>query len=175
MFDIPDGTGLTTKDEIKEYLSVLEDFRNRWGYIQLNYLYNDYICSSFVQGVNGWCHPDGTIEYHYNIGKWPTVEEILEDLHKLIDAFPFLELEVTVFDDEYCEESIVPLVSFLVRGGEVELIDPSERDIHQEFGRERWEYSKAETERNMMKVIFRGYDSSISYGVLEEWSKLYWR
>ena len=135
MFNTPD-VELHDFDKIKEYHIAQEDFRNQWGYISLNYLYNDYICSNFVQGANGWCHPDGTIDYHFNIGKWPEVEEVLEDLNQLIQAFPFLELEVTLFDDEYCINSTNALVSFLVRDRKVELIDPSERNIHKEFSRQ---------------------------------------
>ena len=172
MFNTPD-VELDNFDKMKEYHAAQEDFRNQWGYISLNYLCNDYICSSFVQGANGWCHPDGVIDYHFNIGKWPEVEEVSEDLNQLIEAFPFLELEVTLFDDEYCENDTNPLVSFLVREGKVELIDPSERNIHEEFGREEWTYSESETERNMMRVILQGSDHKIPQEVLEEWATKY--
>jgi hypothetical protein len=59
-----------------------------------------------------------------NIGKWPTVLEILEDWKIIAEAFPYLDLICTVFDDEHCEDNKKPLVSFVVKDGMVEISEP---------------------------------------------------
>lgn len=157
---------------VRKYFSDVREWQSRWRYIYLNYLDNDWILCDTVQGVQGWCNPDGVIDYHYNIGKWPECREVLYDLTIIATEWPFLELECTLMNGEYCEEDISPVISFLVRNGEVEVIDPKERNIHQEFDRdfdrENWMHID---ESVVSKLVLFGSDSAVSIEVIESWAK----
>lgn len=93
-----------------------------WGYIDgLEYVRNDWLTSCFIFGNNGWCHPDGTIRYTHNVGKYPSVLEIANEWKILLDAFPFLDLSVTLMSGEESEDSIYPLASMDVFDGKVRI------------------------------------------------------
>lgn len=98
-------------------------WKERWGTISLNYLSNSWVSSAFIYGPHGWCHPDGTIEYHFNIGKWPEVEEVYNDLIILSEHFPFLDMDVTIMSKEYGEEGNTPIVTLRLKDGEITFID----------------------------------------------------
>lgn len=161
-------------DMIHQTFELQEVWKSRWGYISTEYIHNDFIDSSFVGGTNGWCHPDGTIEYHYNIGKWPTVKEVLIDLENIQREFPFLELECTLMNHEWCEDS-TPVVSFATSSGSsyVEIIDPMYRNIHEERGRTIKSTNQIERdlESGLEKVLTYGSDRSIPFSVIEDWAK----
>lgn len=110
-------------------------WRSDWGHLETQYVRNDWVSSCFISGPHGWCHPDGTIGFADNVGKWPSIEEIKSDWEVLAKAFPFLEAEITLMDAESCEEDNHPVVSMLVRSGAVSLVDPAERDVHADAGR----------------------------------------
>ena len=89
--------------------------------VHTEYVNNSWGSSCFVYGPHGWCRPDGVIEHHYNVGKWPSVEDVYTDWLKVATAFPFLDLHVTLMDDEYCEDNVKPIVNMHVCGGTVTL------------------------------------------------------
>lgn len=99
----------------------------KWGTIPLEYLYTSWISSSWIGGPNGWIHKDGMISYANNIGKWPEVSEVYEDLDTIAKAFPELKFYLTLSsaeedaEDDECAHS---LVSFEVSGGSVYVIEP---------------------------------------------------
>lgn len=101
---------------------LCKHFNSLLGHIDLKYLYNDQINSNYICGPHGWCHPDGYIGYSDNIGKWPSVEEIHQELHTIAKAFPFLTMSVTIMDGEdgYYEDSVI---SYEVSNGEVKILD----------------------------------------------------
>lgn len=67
----------------------------------LNHLGNDRVMSSWIGGPKGWCDWDGTIGCgNYNIGKWPAIEEVEEDLAAIAAAWPFLDMRIQLVDDE---------------------------------------------------------------------------
>lgn len=148
------------------YNDIIE-WEEKWGYISLEYVENDWISSAFIYGPHGWCHPDGSIAYALNIGKWPEVPEILNDWETIAQAFPFLEAEVTVMNNEHhCPSE--PVVSFLIRDGEVELVDPKVRNIHMEAFRIM--PSDPATLENMMRVLNDNYYSKITLEQLQKWA-----
>jgi hypothetical protein len=51
----------------------------------------------------------------------------------LLAAFPYLEVGVTLLDGESCEQEAKPVVSFLVGGGKVRVVDPAVEDVHAGF------------------------------------------
>lgn len=93
--------------------------------LDLEYLDNTRIASSWIDGVKGWCDWNGHIGCsNYNIGKWPSVEEVTDDLRKIAEAFPFLRMIVQVLDRESCEEGGTPTAEWRIRDGQVTLVAP---------------------------------------------------
>lgn len=120
LFDIP-------RD--KEYgwisLEVTDVLREKLGCLSLHYLENSRIVSAWIGGPHGWCDWDGTIGCsNFNIGKWPSVEQVREDWTAIAQAFPYLSLKSQLFSGETCEEGVVPVVEFEIVGGKVEVQPP---------------------------------------------------
>lgn len=105
-----------------KYQEARENFEEKWRLIETNYINNDWISCCWIGGYHGWCHPDGTIAFCNNIGKWPDVEEVYEDLCILGENFPFLNLTCTLMngEEDYCDTS---LVTMKLADGKVEFID----------------------------------------------------
>jgi hypothetical protein len=92
----------------------------RYGVLDLEYLVNDQIVSSYIGGPHGWCNWNGSIFTNsYNIGKWPSVETVESEWKLIAETFPYLFLRAQLFSGEQCEEGIVPVVEFQVAHGEV--------------------------------------------------------
>ena len=101
------------------------------GMLPTQYVTNDWLASCYIGGPNGWCHPDGTIRVEdKNYGKWPSVEEIVNDWDTLQEAFPFLDLVCTLYSGESCEDHAVPLVSIIVQNGAI-LVVEADLTLHQ--------------------------------------------
>lgn len=67
------------------------------GMLRLNYLENSRIATSYIGGTHGWCDWDGSIGCaDYNIGKWPSCEEVTSDWKQIARAFPYLDLKCQV-------------------------------------------------------------------------------
>lgn len=107
-----------------------ERWRAAWKIVDTEYISNSWISNASIFGPHGWCSPGGFIGYAYNVGKWPSVEDILKDLATLASAFPFLRMGATLMDREASEENPEKLVSFEVVHGVVRLHDPEEHDVH---------------------------------------------
>jgi len=99
-------------------------FKALAGIVSTSYVTNDWASSAFIFGPHGWCHPDGTIGFADNVGKWPSVQDVLEDWHHIAVAFPYLNLTATLMSGESCEEGTVPVVSIRVNNGQAMLSDP---------------------------------------------------
>ena len=108
------------------YWDAIAAWRKRWGHIATEYIYNSWISNAYIGGPCGWCHPDGTILFGENIGKWPSVQAVLEDWEILLEAFPFLTINCVLMDREHCEEMPKPLVALKIREGKIELVGPDE-------------------------------------------------
>ena len=116
-----------TKDgniEWEKYINDNEEYKEKWDIVETNYIKNDWVSSSFIYGPNGWCHPDGTISYRFNIGKWPNVEDVYDDLTKIAKAFPFIEMSCTLMSGEHSEKDIESLVTLYVKNGKVTIRKP---------------------------------------------------
>ena len=118
-----------------------EKWSKVWGYrdekraeleiIELSYLHNSRICSSWIGGPHGWCDWEGNIECsNYNIGKWPGIEEVYNEWKKIAKAFPFLDLRCQLANHEASSpemsENPGPVVEFIVKGGKVKMVEPKE-------------------------------------------------
>jgi hypothetical protein len=95
------------------------------GVLDLEYLTNARIVSSWVGGPHGWCDWNGNIFCNnYNIGKWPSVKEVYEEWEKIAAAFPYLDLRCQLMNCETSEDDPQPVVEFVVFGGKVHLVEP---------------------------------------------------
>ena len=128
--EIQDLFGVNSISWTEDYESTCEKLakaREKFRKIELSYLHNDRIISSWIGGPKGWCNWDGTIgSRNYNIGKWPSVEDVAEDWNAIAEAFPFLNLQCQLFDGETCEEHSAPILIFTVKDGNVVVEDSDE-------------------------------------------------
>lgn len=108
------ATNWDLQDRIKNQLNV----------VSTEYVRNDWASSCFVFGPHGWCHPDGTIWFEDNVGKWPSVQEILQDWQELAAAFPYLDLHVSLMSGESSDENTEPVVNIRVENGQAYLTAP---------------------------------------------------
>ena len=109
----------TRVDRMRDHSYKLGEFKERMGILELSYLDNCRIESSWIGGPKGWCDWDGTIgTRNYNIGKWPSHEEVLADWEKIAQAFPYLRLNAQLWPDEG-EGGSLPAVQYNVRDGQV--------------------------------------------------------
>ena len=99
--------------------------RERYGIIDLEYLNNSRIVSSWTGGPHGWCNWNGYIGCNnYNIGKYPDVETVYEEWLKIAKEFDFLNLTCQLYSGEGCEEDIKPVIEFRVKDGKVKMSIP---------------------------------------------------
>lgn len=92
--------------------------------LSVDYLRNWRVATASVHGPHGWCDWDGTIGCRsYNIGKWPSVEEVTAEWAEVAAAFPFLALCAQVLSGEaYGDEengSLRPTAEWVVADGAV--------------------------------------------------------
>lgn len=120
--------GLPKSDDFLGYDdNALDALSEKIGHIPIEYLANSRVMSSFVGGPHGWIDWSGNVFCNsYNIGKWPSVEEVYDDWSKIAEAFPYLELTSQLFSGEAgSDEEIHPVVEFEVKGGKVEVKEPT--------------------------------------------------
>jgi hypothetical protein len=96
----------------------------------------------------GWLRPDGQILYDGNFSSMAEVAEIYDDWKLVAKAFPFLEVNITLWNDEagteadpiwrraawlgeYATPEFRPMVSLRVSNGKIKLVDPLFTDVHE--------------------------------------------
>jgi hypothetical protein len=100
----------------------------RLGILRLDFLVNSQIMSSWVGGAHGWVDWNGNVRCNsFNIGKWPSVDEVFHEWSAIAETFPFLKLRCQLWSGEISEKEIQPLVEFQVEGGAVTISLPRER------------------------------------------------
>lgn len=101
--------------------------------LEFNYLHNYNVVSCHIIGPHGWCSWDGRIHANtFNIGKWPSVEEVQSDWEIIAEAFPYLNLKCQLLDDER-DDALKPLVEYTVSEGKVR-VDTNPDDLLMEIG-----------------------------------------
>ncbi len=154
--------------DVNKHYEIRDKWLDRWEFIDTEYVRNAWISTAFIHGPNGWCWPDGTIQHTYTVGKWPNVQEIENDWNILAKEFPFLDLGVTLMDDEDGENG-KPVVSMIVKDGSVTLVDPEFIDVHGDAVlREIPEikFDAYASEENLYK-----YEKGISDEWINEWTE----
>jgi hypothetical protein len=116
-----------TWEKIWEYKEKRD---NEIGILDLGYLGNHQICSSWIGGPHGWCNWDGTISAcNYNVGKWPTIEEVYNEWKLIAKTFPFLDLRCQLLNHEQCSPEMVgnpgPVIEFRLKDGKVKMSIPN--------------------------------------------------
>lgn len=95
------------------------------GGLDLHYLNNSRIVSSWIGGPHGWLNWGGNVGCStWNIGKWPSYEEVSEDWSAIAAAFPYLDLHAQLITDE--GEGDVA-AQWRVTGGQAALVEPVEQ------------------------------------------------
>lgn len=128
------------KNDQNSWLAVDEykqKFRKALGQVRLDYMHNSRIVSSWIGGPHGWCDWDGNIgSRNYNIGKWPSVEDVYTDWCEIAKAFPFLDLKCQLMGHEAGPDDgeDKPLIEFTVNGGKVKMSIPKEAITSTAFG-----------------------------------------
>lgn len=119
----------------QKYIDVDWDKQHELQYLLqtlgTSYVTNNWASSSYIGGPHGWCSPDGVISYSDNVGKWPSIEDIIEDWSEIATAFPYLDLHVTLMSGEDCEDVTEPVINIRVVDGKAfaEAPDLSVHDI----------------------------------------------
>lgn len=124
---------LVKRSDGSTYTSVCWDthsqLKDKLGVLRTTYVSNSWASCSFIGGPHGWCSPEGKIFYSDNVGKWPSVDEVLKDWQTIATAFPYLDLNVTLMGGESCESDVVPLVNIRVVNGQATL-GPGDDSVH---------------------------------------------
>jgi hypothetical protein len=129
------------KDDLPLKWTKVDEYKQKFlkgvGHISLSYLNNSQIVSSWIGGPHGWCNWNGDIgSRNYNIGKWPSVQEVYEDWKKIAAAFPVLDLKCQLMGHEAGPEDgeDKPLIEFIVRDGKVRMSVPKKPLTQTAFG-----------------------------------------
>lgn len=130
----PISSNKTKVDEIfNNLIASPKEFKKGLSYVKplkLNYLHNQRITSCWIGGPHGWINWDGTVfANNYNIGKWPSINEVTEDWITIAENFPFLNLRSQVLDCEAITSDgkklpIIATAEWIIKDGKVDLICP---------------------------------------------------
>ena len=121
---IADKLGLDRNNSWNSIWNYKESKMAEVGQISLNYLDNDRIISSWIGGPKGWCNWSGRIlADNFNIGKWPSVQDVYNDWVNIAKAFPFLDLKAQLLSTEIGDMDNEPevVVQFNVKDGKVKM------------------------------------------------------
>lgn len=81
--------------------NLKNNYRMAMGLLNLEYLVNHRVCSSYIGGPHGWCDWTGRIyQRDVNVGKWPSTTDIFDEWKTIAEAFPFLSLECRLLNHE---------------------------------------------------------------------------
>lgn len=117
------NTNLSTREQLDVQYKAQELLSAALGVVQTEYVSNTWASCAFIYGPHGWMHPDGSVGFIDNVGKWPDAKEVYNDWLKLSAAFPFLNLHATLMSGEECEDDSYPLVTFRIAAGAVTVLE----------------------------------------------------
>ena len=159
-------------EEWGEIMPKLEEWQRRWEILSTDYVHNTWISSSYIFGPYGWCHPDGTIGYGDNVGKWPSAEDIYDDWVKLAEAFPFVTAHVLLMDREHSEDDAKPVIGFRINDGRVSVHSPDEPGWFEGMDSVEEERGMDAIKEATMKIATGDLsrENGISMEMIESWS-----
>jgi hypothetical protein len=97
----------------------LKEVSKEMGLLNIYYLCNNQIASCSILGPHGWCSWEGNIGCDYNIGKYPSIENVLKELELIAGTWKFLNMKCQLWNGECFEDEISPIVEFTVNNGKV--------------------------------------------------------
>jgi hypothetical protein len=150
------------------YYEVLDEIREQLGFIQTGYVHNTWMSSAFIFGPHGWCAPSGVLSFTDNVGKWPSVSEVYNDFVTLAKAFPFLNMTATLMSGEECEDFVTPVVTFIIKDGEVNLTDDHDNECYKHIVHVPDRSTEAMIAQ-IQKISHVGLRVSREQGVPNEW------
>jgi len=112
-------SGPYASDIWAQYTDRRDTWLANWGYVETNYVRNDWISSSFIFGPHGWCHPDGKIFYADNVGKWPESTSLIDEWTTIAKTFPGLHINIVFMNGENVEEHTEIIFGIFIRDQEV--------------------------------------------------------
>jgi hypothetical protein len=101
-------SGKERMEQFNAFHSRRDQYREELGMLDIEYLDNQRVCSSYIGGPNGWCDWTGEIfQRGKNIGKWPSAIEVFNEWKAIAREFPFLNLTCKLLSHEagYHEEA----------------------------------------------------------------------
>ena len=108
--------------EIDNRLKMIDKIKNELGILDLEYLTNNQIASSFIGGPYGWINWQGQIGCNsFNIGKWPSHERVLCEWELIAKEWPELNFRSQLVPDEGDAE--FPAVEYVIDHGKVTVIE----------------------------------------------------
>ncbi len=114
-----------------DHTRKMEEWRDSLGILDHQYLHNSRIASAYIGGPHGWCDWDGRIGCAgYEVGKWPSVDELTLEWQEIAAAFPYLKLHAQVLSEKDWEDPSAPVVvlaTWAVTGGKAALVEPVEQ------------------------------------------------
>lgn len=125
--DLTDALKEKHKTDFSGTCGIKESISKKYGALELNYMSNSRIVSSWIGGPHGWCNWDGTIgTNNYNIGKYPSVQDVYEDCVKIAEAFPFLEMKVQLLNQEAGEDErpTEAVIEYSIANGNIDMYEP---------------------------------------------------
>lgn len=124
-YDLAEELSIKLGVSISEAWEYQDKCIANYKHLDLGYLKNSRIMSSWVGGPHGWCDWNGNIfTNNYNIGKWPDIEAVYHEWKIIAKAFPFLSLKSQLFSGEQCEDDTRPVVQFDIKDGKVKMTIP---------------------------------------------------
>lgn len=139
--------------------ALCDDYCREMGLLNLEYLANQRVCSSYIGGPYGWCDWDGRIyQRGKNVGKWPSAGEIYDEWAKIAKAFPYLNLTCKLLDHEagYGDEGSGIAVVYEVAEGTVKARTPIPEDLDSITG------AYGDEEPNDVDLFIRNFDNPFS-------------
>jgi hypothetical protein len=105
---------ISNHKEFKKYLKNIKP-------LNLDLLINERITTSYISGPKGWINWDGTIFTNsYNVGKYPSIQQITNEWENIAKEFPFLNLKSQVINQEiHDEEKAIPTAQWNIKDGKV--------------------------------------------------------
>jgi hypothetical protein len=117
--------------------------KEKYKCLEIYFLQNDQICSSYIGGPNGWLNWGGRVyETGKNIGKWPSVEDVYREWKLIAKEFPYLNLECQLLDSSHSEEAPKPLINFVVKNGKVSMKIPTAEFLACDFESQKNAFSQ---------------------------------
>jgi hypothetical protein len=120
------------RENLVERHKQKDTYHKEMGTIDLQYLSNSRVCSSYIGGPYGWCDWSGKIfQRGKNIGKWPSTTKVYDEWKLIAEAFPFLRLTCRLLSHEAGHSEGNPGIAIVyeVENGEVWARTPAEGEV----------------------------------------------